>query len=81
MSDTLEKLNAVFQEVFENDDMIITGTTTAADVEGWDSLMHVTLIINVESQFKIRFSSSEVAALNSVGELVDLIDGKLGAKE
>jgi acyl carrier protein len=79
MGDTLEKLNAVFQEVFEEDDISVTRTTTAADVEGWDSLMHVTLIINVESQFGVRFSSSEVAALNSVGELVDLIDSKLGA--
>jgi acyl carrier protein len=51
MSDTMEKLNAVFQEVFENDDMIITGTTTAADVEGWDSLMHVTFDLSARDLF------------------------------
>lgn len=78
MTATLDKLTEVFQEVFEDDDLALSRETTAADVEGWDSLMHVTLIVNAERAFGVRFSSSEVAALETVGELVDLIDSKVG---
>lgn len=76
MSDRLERLNQVFRDVFDDDELDITRRTTANDVEGWDSLMHVTLIVNVEKAFKVKFSSSEVAALQNVGELIDLIDAR-----
>lgn len=76
MSNTLERLNDVFREVFDDDELTTSRQTTAADVENWDSLMHVTLVINVEKVFGVRFSSSEVAGLKNVGELVDLIDTK-----
>jgi acyl carrier protein len=79
MRDALQKLNEVFQEVFDDDELVVTLETTAADVDGWDSLMHVRLIICIEKAFHVRFSSSEVAALKSVGDLVDLITGKLPA--
>jgi len=65
--DTLERLADVFREVFDDDDLTITRETTARDVDEWDSLMHVTLITRVESEFGVRFSSSEVAALQSAG--------------
>ncbi len=74
MSDTLVRLNEVFRDVFDDDELEIGRSTTAKDVEGWDSLMHVTLLINVEKAFGLRFTSPEVANLKSVGELVDLID-------
>jgi len=73
MSDVLSRLNQVFQDVFDDDELTINSETTAPDVEGWDSLMHVTLVVNVEKAFGVRFSSSEVAGLKNVGELVDLI--------
>jgi acyl carrier protein len=74
MSDDLTRLNEIFQEVFEDDDLAITRETTASDVEGWDSLMHVTLVVNVERVFCVRFTSAEIARLKNVGELLDLID-------
>ena len=68
----LSKLNQVFQDIFDDDELAISPETTAKDVEGWDSLMHVTLMVNIEKAFGIRFTSSEVAALKNVGELVEL---------
>jgi acyl carrier protein len=79
MADRMEKLNQVFQQVFDDDELEITRETSAKDVEGWDSLMHVTLIVNVEKAFGVKFSSSEVASLKDVGDLVDLIDARLPA--
>jgi len=76
MSSTLDRLTEVFQDVFEEDDLLITRETTAADVEDWDSLMHVTLIVNVEREFGVRFKSSDVSALASVGDLIALIEGQ-----
>ena len=73
MSDRLERINEVFREVFDDDEIQVTRATTARDVEGWDSLMHVTLIVNLEKAFGVRFSSGEVAALKNVGDLDDLI--------
>lgn len=76
MIDTQTRLTAVFQDVFDDSDLTITRNTSAADIENWDSLTHVTLIIRVEQEFGIRFSSSEVAGLQNVGELIDLIEKK-----
>ncbi len=81
MIDLLPRLEEMFQEVFDDDDLAITRETTARDVEEWDSLMHVTLMLAVERGFGVRFSSSEVAMLESVGELVDLIDSKSQSDE
>jgi len=71
---TIDKLTAVFQQVFDDDELIVTRETSAADVEGWDSLTHVTLMLSIEKQFAIRFKSSQVASLENVGELADLIE-------
>jgi acyl carrier protein len=76
MEDRLERLNQVFCAVFDDDELQITRQTTAKDVEGWDSLMHVTLVVNVEKAFKVKFTSSEVASLQNVGELLDLINAR-----
>jgi acyl carrier protein len=80
MSETLDRLSAVFQQVFDDDELEVSRETTAKDVEGWDSLMHVTLLINVEKALGVKFSSSEVASLKSVGDLVDLIEAKQARK-
>jgi acyl carrier protein len=79
MSDTLERLNQVFQEVFDEDDLVVGPSTTAEDVEGWDSLMHVTLMVRVEKAFGVKFTSSQVANLKNVGQLAELLDHKLGS--
>jgi len=76
----MAQLNEIFRDVFEDDELAITRETSAKDVEGWDSLMHVTLIVNVERAFGVKFSSAEVAALKNVGELEDLLERRTGAK-
>jgi len=76
MDSTMERLNQVFQNVFDDDEMTVTRQTAAEDVEGWDSVMHVTLLVNVEKAFGMKFTSSAVAGLKSVGDLADLIDAR-----
>lgn len=76
----LQQVNEVFREVFDDDELTVTPETTAADVPGWDSLMHVRLIIAVEKAFGVRFSSSEVASLKDVGDLIELLGRKGGSR-
>ncbi len=58
-------MSTVFQQVFDDDELVVGRSTTAKDVEGWDSLMHVTLLINVEKAFGVKFRSAEVASVKS----------------
>lgn len=78
--DILEQLTGIFRDVFDADDLTLSRETTAADVDGWDSLMHVRLVIAVEKAFGVRFSSSEVASLANVGELADAVARKAGSR-
>jgi len=69
----MDQLSAVIREVFQEDDLEIDADMTAADIDEWDSIMHINLILAVEEHFDVRFRSYEVAQLRSVGELHDLI--------
>ena len=73
----LDRLNDVFQEVFEDDELVIERNLTANDVDDWDSLTHVNLVLAAEREFDIRLSSSEVTSLKDVGQFVDLIEEKM----
>lgn len=68
-----EKLNEIFREVFEDDDIVVTEATSAADIEDWDSLTHITLISSVEEEFDIKFAMKDVIGMKNVGEMVDII--------
>lgn len=68
-----ERLNAVFADVFDDEDLTVNDETTAADVEGWDSLIHITLIDAVEEEFDISFDMKTIVKLKNVGEMVDVI--------
>jgi acyl carrier protein len=68
-----ERLNAVFADVFDDDELTVGDETTAADVDGWDSLMHITLIDAVEEEFDISFDMKTIVKLKNVGEMVDKI--------
>ena len=74
----LKKLNEVFREVFDLDDVVVTRETVADDIEEWDSLEHINLISAVESTFKMKFKMKEVSTMKNVGEMVDVILKKLG---
>lgn len=74
-----DSLQEVFREVFEDDSIELRREMTARDIDGWDSLMHVQLLVNIEREFSIRFKSSQVAGLKDVGEMVDLIASMVDA--
>ena len=73
------KLNTIFQDVFDDDELVVKPEMTAKDVEGWDSLSHVRLGLTVERAFNVRFSASDITGLKNVGELVDLVRVKTGS--
>ncbi|MGH2414868.1 MAG: acyl carrier protein [Microcystaceae cyanobacterium] len=72
-----EKLTTIFQDVFDDDDISLHDSTSAKDIEDWDSLTHINLVLGVEQKFGIKFRTAEVAQLANVGEFVDLIGLKL----
>ncbi len=75
--DTLSRLQDIIRQVFDDESLVVSRETTAADVEAWDSVLNVSLMLEVERAFKIRLSTSEIAYLENVGGLVDLIDSKV----
>ena len=68
-----EQLNSVFQDVFDDDDLIAEAATTAQDVDGWNSLAHIRLVVSIEKAFKLRFSAAEISSLKNVGDMATLI--------
>ena len=66
----LEKLNEIFRDIFDDDSLVITETTTANDVEDWDSIEHINLIDAVEKEFGMKFKMQEVSGMKNVGEMV-----------
>lgn len=72
------QLNGVFQLVFDDDELQIYDAMTADDVEGWNSLSHVHLVVAVEKEFNVRFKTSEMASLKNVGDFIALIERKAG---
>ena len=69
----LEKLNMVFKDVFDDDSITLTDETTANDIEGWDSLEHVSLMMSIGTEFGIKIPINKVASLENVGQMVDFI--------
>jgi acyl carrier protein len=67
------QLNRVFRDVFDDETMEVSPQTTAKDVDGWDSLAHIRLILSVEKAFGIRFTTSEIGKLENVSDLAALI--------
>jgi acyl carrier protein len=70
------KLNEVFRDVFDDDEVIVNPETTAADVDGWDSLAHIRLMLTVEKAFGVKFAAADIAGLKNVGELAGLIESR-----
>ena len=82
MSSLIYEVTAVVRDVFADDQIMLTESTTANDVEGWDSLMHLNVIIALEKHFAIRFSTAEISELKEEGQslssLLQLIAEKRG---
>jgi acyl carrier protein len=67
------RLNHLFREIFDDDNISVTDDTAAADIDGWDSLAHITLILGVEREFRIKMTAAEVGSLKNVGQMIGLI--------
>lgn len=82
MSSLLEEVTAVIRDVFGDDEITLTETSTADEVDGWDSLQHLNVIIALEKRFGVRFSTAEISDLKeegkNIGSLITLIAGKRG---
>ncbi len=72
-TEILHKVEEVFRDVLDNDEITLAETTTASDIEEWDSLTHVELVRAVEKAFGIRFTSAEILAWKNVGEMVESV--------
>lgn len=72
-----ETLNEVFRDVFDDEEIVVNDSTTADDIEDWDSLEHINLVSAVEQAFGIKFSMGQVVTMKNVGEMVDIILGQV----
>jgi acyl carrier protein len=72
----LVRLTDVFRDVFDRYDLVLTQSTTADQVNGWDSLMNVRIFVATEMEFGMRFDTAEISSLRNVGDLIRLISAK-----
>ena len=72
-NDVLAKVQEIFRDVLDNDEIELSLETTADDIEEWDSLSHIQLIVAIEKEFKIKFTSKEIMSWDNVGEMLDCI--------
>lgn len=71
------KLNEIFQDVFDDESIELTAQTSAADIEEWDSLAQISIVVAVQDEFGIKLNVGEATALHNVGEMVNLILSKI----
>lgn len=75
----MEKIQGICKDVFEDEAVVITEETTAADVDGWDSLTHLSLMNELEEVFDVEFMLDEVIGAAKIGDLVDIIEQRIKA--
>lgn len=68
-----ERVTDIFRDVFDDDELVISDSTNSEDIEDWDSLEHIQLIVGMEKEFKVKFDIKTVNSLENVGQMVDLI--------
>jgi len=71
------KVEEIFKDIFDDEELVIEKSTSADDIDEWDSLNHISLISSIETEFKIRFALGELQALKDVGAMLDIINEKL----
>lgn len=83
MNDIREQLQDVFRNVFNDDDIVLSDELSADDIDGWDSLQHINLIISVEREFQIKFATAEISRLKepgqNIGSFIHLIKEKVNS--
>ena len=76
--DIFKKVTEIFEDILDEIEVDLTETTTAEDVEEWDSLTHIQIITEVEKQFEVRFSTRDIEGLKNIGDMVTLVASKKG---
>jgi acyl carrier protein len=74
---SMAELNELMRDVLDDDNIELTEATTAQDVQGWDSMSHIRLVVSIENRFKIKFTNAEVERLKNVGDLLKAINSKI----
>jgi acyl carrier protein len=69
----IKRATEIFQDMFDDDTIVITDQTTANDIEDWDSLMHINLVLAIEKGFGMKFTMGEVTGMKNVGGMVDIL--------
>lgn len=73
----LNELQSIFQDVFDDEDLVVTNESNAENIDDWDSLSHIRLVVAIEKQFGIKFAFGELQGLKNVGEMITLIEKKI----
>ncbi len=76
-NEILKKINNIFIDILDDNDIVLTNETTADDIEEWDSLNHIQIVVSIEKEFKIRFASKEIQSWMSINDLVNSVQNKL----
>ena len=76
-NEILKQLNDIFVDIIDNEDISLKMESTANDVDGWDSLTHIQLVVAIEKHFKIRFTTKEIQSWKNAGELIESIANKI----
>ena len=72
----IKEINNIFIDVLEDEDIVISEHTTSDDVDDWDSLNHIHLVVAIEKHFKLRFTSQEIQSWKNVGEMIENMQEK-----
>lgn len=70
MNITIDNLTSIFREVFENEQLVISADTVASDIQEWDSINHIYLIVEIEKAFSIKFTTLQIQSWKSVGDIL-----------
>lgn len=68
-----ERVQEIFRDIFDDQDLVIQDSTNSDDIDDWDSLNHINLVVAIEKDFKIKFNFNELSGLKDVGAMIDLI--------
>ena len=77
MENIISEIEEIFRDILDEESLTLTPETTANDVDGWDSLTHIQLIVAIEKKYKLKFSSKEILSWKNVGELINSLQTKI----
>lgn len=72
----IKRLNVIFADIFDDEDIVLEETMTSKDIDGWDSLTHISIIASIEEEFKMKFSMDELKNMKSISCIIDIVKEK-----